>query len=135
MSEELKPLLGSMVFPVAETVAEPVREVPVVSVAVEVKKVDKSLPKLKTEGNQIISMSALKVNASAGNSNSVQVVQLRLKELGFDSVVEDKFGRLGEGSVEAINDYRKSVGLEACGYFDSEVLAYLFDGQDVGVRE
>jgi hypothetical protein len=56
-----------------------------------------------------------------------------LKELGFDAVVLDKFGRLGEGSVKAINAYRKSVGLEENGSFDEEVLAYLFDGQDVGV--
>jgi hypothetical protein len=57
-----------------------------------------------------------------------------LNDLGFTSVMNDKFGRLGEGAVEAINAFRKSKGLDECGCFDEEVLAYLFDGQSVGVR-
>lgn len=144
MSEQentLQPLLGSMVpkgfepfkpaEPTPALAVEPVVE-EVVEV-VEVVKESKSAPKVKRDANTILSLSALKVGASAGNSASVQTVQLRLKELGFDAVVRDKFGRLGEGSVEAINAYRKSVGLEECGCFDEAVLAYLFDGLDVGV--
>jgi peptidoglycan hydrolase-like protein with peptidoglycan-binding domain len=138
MSEELKPLLGSMVAPMATPAEEPkptpaLAVEPKVEEVKEVKKESKSAPKVKRDANTIISLSALTVNAMAGNSSSVQTVQLRLKDLGFDAVVRDKFGRLGEGSVEAINAYRKSVGLEECGCFDEEVLAYLFDGLDVGV--
>ena len=138
MSEELKPLLGSMVAPMAKPAEEP-KSTPALAVepkveeVKEVKKESKSAPKVKRDANTIISLSALKVNTLANNSSSVQTVQLRLKELGFDTVVMDKFGRLGEGSVKAINAYRKSVGLEECGCFDEEVLAYLFDGLDVGV--
>lgn len=140
MSEQennLQPLLGSMV-PKGMEPLKPTEPVPPVAEAKveeikEVKKESKSAPKVKRDANTIISLSALKVNAMAGNSSSVQTVQLRLKDLGFDAVVRDKFGRLGEGSVEAINAYRKSLGLEECGCFDEEVLAYLFDGLDVGV--
>jgi hypothetical protein len=56
-----------------------------------------------------------------------------LNDLGFNSVMNDKFGRLGEGAVEAINAFRKSKGLDECGSFDEEVLAYLFQGESVGV--
>jgi peptidoglycan hydrolase-like protein with peptidoglycan-binding domain len=138
MSEELKPLLGSMVPPVATPAEEPkatpaLAEEPKVAEVKEVKKESKSAPKVKRDADVIVSLSALKVNAFAGNSSSVQTVQLRLKDLGFDAVVRDKFGRLGEGSVEAINSYRKSVGLAENGLFDEDVLAYLFDGLDVGV--
>ena len=138
MSEELKPLLGSMVPPVATPAEEPkatpaLAEEPKVAEVKEVKKESKSAPKVKRDADVIVSLSALKVNALAGNSSSVQTVQLRLKDLGFDAVVRDKFGRLGEGSVEAINSYRKSVGLAENGLFDEDVLAYLFDGLDVGV--
>lgn len=132
MSEELKPLLGSMVSPQATPAEEP-KSAPAVVEVKEVKKESKSAPKVKRDANTIISLSALKVSSLAGNSSSVQTVQLRLKDLGFDAVVRDKFGRLGEGSVEAINAYRKSVGLEENGLFDEDVLAYLFDGLDVGV--
>ena len=138
MSEELKPLLGSMVAPMATPAEEPkptpaLAVEPKVEEVKEVKKESKSEPKVKRDANTIVSLSALTVNALAGNSSSVQTVQLRLKDLGFDAVVRDKFGRLGEGSVEAINAYRKSVGLEENGLFDEDVLAYLFDGLDVGV--
>ena len=138
MSEELKPLLGSMVAPMATPAEEPVATPalavePKVEEIKEVKKESKSAPKVKRDADVIISLSALKVNALAGNSSSVQTVQLRLKDLGFDAVVRDKFGRLGEGSVEAINAYRKSVGLAENGLFDEDVLAYLFDGLDIGV--
>jgi len=138
MSQELRPLLGSMVPPKVELEEEPTATPalavePKIEEIKEVKKESKSAPKVKREADVIISLSALKVNALAGNSSSVQTVQLRLKDLGFDAVVRDKFGRLGEGSVEAINAYRKSVGLEECGCFDEAVLAYLFDGLDVGV--
>lgn len=138
MSEELRPLVGSMFQPVETPAEEPIftpalAEEPKVVEVKEVKKESKSAPKVKRDADVIISLSALTVNAMAGNSSSVQTVQLRLKNLGFDAVVRDKFGRLGEGSVEAINAYRKSVGLEECGCFDEEVLAYLFDGLDVGV--
>jgi peptidoglycan hydrolase-like protein with peptidoglycan-binding domain len=138
MSEELKPLLGSMVSPMATPAEEPkptpaLAVEPAVEEIKEVKKESKSAPKVKRDANTIVSLSALKVNALAGNSSSVQTVQLRLKDLGFDAVVRDKFGRLGAGSVEAINAYRKSVGLEENGLFDEDVLAYLFDGLDVGV--
>lgn len=138
MSEELKPLLGSMVAPMATPAEEPkptpaLAVEPKVEEVKEVKKESKSEPKVKRDANTIVSLSALTVNAMAGNSSSVQTVQLRLKDLGFDAVVRDKFGRLGAGSVEAINAYRKSVGLEENGLFDEDVLAYLFDGLDVGV--
>ena len=138
MSQELRPLVGSMVAPMAKPEEEPkatpaLAEEPKVVEVKEVKKESKSAPKVKREANTILSLSALEVNAMAGNSSSVQTVQLRLKDLGFDAVVRDKFGRLGAGSVEAINAYRKSVGLEENGSFGEDVLAYLFDGLDVGV--
>jgi peptidoglycan hydrolase-like protein with peptidoglycan-binding domain len=138
MSEELKPLLGSMVSPMATPAEEPkptpaLAVEPAVEEIKEVKKESKSAPKVKRDADVMISLSALKVNTLAGNSTSVKTVQLRLKELGFDAVVSDKFGRLGEGSVKAINAYRKSVGLEENGSFGEDVLAYLFDGLDVGV--
>ena len=127
--EELMPLLGS----VTPSVSEPVLAVESEPVKVEPKK-DNKEPVLKSEGDKIIYFSSLKVNAYAGNSESVKVVQLRLNDLGFNSVMNDKFGRLGEGAVEAINAFRKSKGLDECGCFDEEVLAYLFEGQSVGVR-
>jgi len=127
--ENLMPLLGS----VAPTVSEPSLPVESESVKAEQRK-EKREPVLKSEGDKIIYLSALKVNAYEGNSESVKVVQLRLNDLGFSSVINDKFGRLGEGAVEAINAFRKSKGLDECGCFDEEVLAYLFDGQSVGVR-
>ena len=138
MSQELRPLVGSMFQPMEPLAEEPkatpaLAEEPKVVEVKEVKKESKSAPKVKREANTILSLSALEVNAMAGNSSSVQTVQLRLKDLGFDAVVRDKFGRLGAGSVEAINAYRKSVGLEENGSFGEDVLAYLFDGLDVGV--
>jgi len=138
MSEEnLMPLLGS-VMPSVPATFEP--ELPAVEVEVQVEepkyeqKKSKKEPVLKSEGNKIIYLSALKVNAYEGNSESVKTVQLRLNDLGFSSVMNDKFGRLEEGAVEAINEFRKSKGLDECGCFDEQVLAYLFDGEDVGVR-
>ena len=138
MSEELRPLVGSMFNPVETPAEEPkatpaLAEEPKVVEVKEVKKEIKSTPKVKRDADVVISLSALVVNAPARNSSSVQTVQLRLKDLGFDAVVRDKFGRLGEGSVEAINAYRNSVGLEENGSFGEDVLAYLFDGLDVGV--
>lgn len=127
--EELMPLLGS----VAPAVSEPALAVESEPVKSEPKK-EKKEPVLKSEGNKIIYLSALKVNAYEGNSESVKVVQLRLNDLGYSSVMNDKFGRLGEGAVEAINAFRKSKGLDECGCFDEQVLAYLFDGEDIGVR-
>lgn len=141
MSEQentLQPLVGSMT-PKGLEPLKPTEPTPALSTEPKVEEVreavkqSKSAPKVKRDANTIVSLSALKVNALAGNSSSVQTVQLRLKDLGFDAVVRDKFGRLGAGSIEAINAYRKSVGLEECGCFDEEVLAYLFDGLDVGV--
>lgn len=128
--EELKPLLGSLdpVVPAPAPVAEPV-----VAVKEEPKKEIKA-PKLNTEGDKIVFMSALKVGAYEGNSESVKTVQLRLVELGFDTCMNDKFGRLGSGAVEAINAYRKSKGLLENGAFDEEVLAHLFAGTNVGVK-
>jgi peptidoglycan hydrolase-like protein with peptidoglycan-binding domain len=127
-------MVSPMATPAEEPVATPALAVePKVEEIKEVKKESKSAPKVKRDANTIISLSALKVNTLANNSLSVQTVQLRLKELGFDTVVMDKFGRLGEGSVKAINAYRKSVGLEENGSFGEDVLAYLFDGLDVGV--
>lgn len=127
--ENLMPLLGSVMPSQPESVLaiepEPVKSEP---------KKDKKEPVLKSEGNKIIYLSALKVNAYEGNSESVKTVQLRLNDLGFSSVMNDKFGRLGDGAVEAINEFRKSKGLDECGCFDEQVLAYLFDGDDVGVR-
>ena len=127
-------MVAPMATPAEEPKATPaLAEEPKVVEVKEVKKESKSTPKVKREANVIVSLSALKVNVLAGNSSSVQTVQLRLKELGFDAVVLDKFGRLGAGSVDAVNAYRKSVGLAENGLFDEEVLAYLFDGVDVGV--
>jgi peptidoglycan hydrolase-like protein with peptidoglycan-binding domain len=127
--ENLMPLVGS----VMPSQPEPVLAVEPEPVKAEQRK-EKKEPVLKSEGDKIIYLSALKVNAYEGNSESVKVVQLRLNDLGFSSVINDKFGRLGEGAVEAINAFRKSKGLDECGCFDEEVLAYLFDGQSVGVR-
>lgn len=135
--EELKPMLGSL-EPVVSAPApvEPEENRAIHGSkmeAVEPKKESKA-PKLATEGDKIIYQSALKVNAYEGNSESVKTVQLRLVELGFDSCMNDKYGRLGNGSVEAINAFRKSKGLKECGCFDEEVLAHLFAGTNVGVR-
>jgi peptidoglycan hydrolase-like protein with peptidoglycan-binding domain len=135
--EELRPLLGSLepVVP-APAPVEPEENRAIHGSkmeAVEPKKESKA-PKLATEGDKIIYQSALKVNAYEGNSESVKTVQLRLVELGFDSCMNDKYGRLGNGSVEAINAFRKSKGLKECGCFDEEVLAHLFAGTNVGVR-
>jgi hypothetical protein len=127
--EELMPMLGS----VSPSVSEPALAVESEPMKSEPKK-EKKEPVLKSEGNKIIFLSALKVNAYEGNSESVKTVQLRLNDLGYSSVMNDKFGRLGEGAVEAINAFRKSKGLDECGCFDEQVLAYLFDGEDIGVR-
>lgn len=127
--ENLMPLVGS----VMPSQPEPVLAVEPEPVKAEPKK-EKKEPVLKSEGNKIIYLSALKVNAYEGNSESVKVVQLRLNDLGFNSVMNDKFGRLEEGAVEAINAFRKSKGLDECGCFDEKVLAYLFEGEDIGVR-
>ncbi len=135
--EELKPLLGS----VEPVVPAPAPVVPDMNRAehgstmkAEEPNKESKAPKLNTEGDKIVFMSALKVNAYEGNSESVKTVQLRLVELGFSSCMNDKFGRLGDGAVEAINAYRKSKGLEECGCFDEEVLAHLFAGTNVGVK-
>ncbi len=133
--EELKPLLGSVLpsQPVAVAPApEPVAVEPE-PVKVEAKKENKA-PKVSTEGDKLVFLSSLKFNAYEGNSESVKTVQLRLRELGIDSVMNDKFGRLGDGSLEALNAFRKSKGLEECGCFDEEVLGHLFAGQNVGVQ-
>lgn len=138
--EELKPLLGSLepVVPAPAPVEPDMNRAEHGSTmkSEEPKKEAKqgNTPKLATEGDKIIYQSALKVNAYEGNSESVKVVQLRLVELGFDTCMNDKFGRLGNGSVEAINAFRKSKGLKECGCFDEEVLAHLFAGTNVGVR-
>jgi peptidoglycan hydrolase-like protein with peptidoglycan-binding domain len=132
--ENLMPLLGSVAPSTNEqalaVVPEPVaiREEPR-----EEPKKDKKAPSFQVNPEKYVYLSALKVNAYAGNSESVKAVQLRLNDLGFSSVMNDKFGRLEEGSVEAINAFRKSKGLDECGCFDEEVLAYLFQGESVGV--
>ena len=135
--EELKPLLGS-VEPAVPTTApvepEENRAIHGSKMEAEEPKKQSKAPKLNAEGDKIVFISSLKINAYEGNSESVKTVQLRLAELGFSSVMNDKFGRLGSGAVEAVNAYRKSKGLEECGCFDEEVLAYLFEGQNVGVQ-
>lgn len=135
--EELKPLLGSL----EPVVSEPAPVEPDMNRAehgstmkAEEPKKESKAPKLATEGDKIVFMSALKVNAYEGNSESVKTVQLRLVELGYETCMNDKFGRLGAGSVEAINAFRKSKGLKECGCFDEEVLAHLFAGQNIGVQ-
>lgn len=132
--ENLMPLLGSVmpsaVEPALAVEAEPVevKEEP----KAEAKRNNRK-PVLKSVGEKVVYMSALKINAYEGNSESVKTVQLRLNDLGYSSVMNDKFGRLGEGAVEAINEFRKSNGLKECGCFDEEVLAYLFDSENIGV--
>lgn len=135
--EELKPLLGS----VEPQIPAPAQVEPDMNRAehgstmkAEEPKKQSKAPKLNAEGDKVVFVSSLKINAYEGNSESVKTVQLRLADLGFDSVKNDKFGRLGSGAVEAINAFRKSKGLEECGCFDEEVLAYLFEGQNVGVQ-
>ncbi len=124
------PLLGS-VAPSTNEQALAVESAPV-AIKEEPKK-DNKAPTFATNPEKYIYLSALKVNAYEGNSESVKVVQLRLNDLGYSSVMNDKFGRLGEGSVEAINAFRKSKGLDECGCFDEKVLSYLFQGESVGV--
>ena len=77
--EELKPMLGSLEPVVASPapVAEPVVMVKEEPKKEEPKKESKA-PKLNTEGDKIVFMSALKVGAYEGNSESVKTVQLRL---------------------------------------------------------
>ena len=129
--ENLMPLLGS----VAPSTNEQVLAVESEPVAIkEEPKKDKKAPTFQANPEKYVYLSALKVNAYEGNSESVKTVQLRLNDLGFSSVMNDKFGRLEEGSVEAINAFRKSKGLDECGCFDEKVLAYLFEGEDIGVR-
>ena len=128
--ENLMPLLGSVAPPTNEQ-ALAVESAPV-AIKEESKK-EKKAPTFQVNPDKYIYLSALKVNAYEGNSESVKTVQLRLNDLGFNSVMNDKFGRLEEGSVEAINAFRKLKGLDECGYFDEEVLAYLFQGESVGV--
>jgi peptidoglycan hydrolase-like protein with peptidoglycan-binding domain len=136
--ENLMPLLGSVAPSTNEQAlsfeSKPVEveEVKPVAVKEEAKK-DKKAPTFQGNPEKYVYLSALKVNAYEGNSESVKTVQLRLNGLGFSSVMNDKFGRLGEGAVEAINAFRKSKGLNECGCFDEEVLAYLFQGESVGV--
>lgn len=135
--EELKPLLGSLepeVSAPAQVEPDMNRAIHGSKMEAEEPKKQSKAPKLNTEGDKLVFMSALKVNAYEGNSESVKTVQLRLVELGFDSCMNDKFGRLGPGSVEAVNAYRKSKGLEENGSFDEEVLAHLFSGTNVGVQ-
>lgn len=132
--ENLMPLLGSVapstneqalaVEPEPVAIREEPREEP---------RKDKKAPTFQVNPEKYVYLSALKVNAYAGNSESVKAVQLRLNDLGFSSVMNDKFGRLEEGAVEAINAFRKSKGLKECGCFDEEVMAYLFQGESVGV--
>jgi peptidoglycan hydrolase-like protein with peptidoglycan-binding domain len=129
--ENLMPLLGS-VAPSTNEQALAVESEPVVATKEEAKK-EKKAPTFQVNPEKYVYLSALKVNAYEGNSESVKTVQLRLNDLGFSSVMNDKFGRLGEGAVEAINAFRKSKGLDECGRFDEEVLAYLFQGESVGV--
>jgi peptidoglycan hydrolase-like protein with peptidoglycan-binding domain len=128
--ENLMPLLGS-VAPSTNEQALAVEPEPV-AIREEPRK-DKKAPTFQVNPEKYVYLSALKVNAYAGNSESVKAVQLRLNDLGYSSVMNDKFGRLEEGSVEAINAFRKSKGLDECGCFDEEVLAYLFQGESVGV--
>jgi peptidoglycan hydrolase-like protein with peptidoglycan-binding domain len=128
--ENLMPLLGS-VAPSTNEQALAVEPEPV-AIREEPRK-DKKAPTFQVNPEKYVYLSALKVNAYAGNSESVKAVQLRLNDLGYSSVMNDKFGRLEEGSVEAINSFRKSKGLDECGCFDEEVLAYLFQGESVGV--
>ena len=125
------PLLGS-VAPSTNEQALAVESEPVVAIKEEPKK-EKKAPTFQANPEKYVYLSALKVNAYEGNSESVKTVQLRLSDLGFSSVMNDKFGRLEEGAVEAINAFRKSKGLDECGCFDEEVLAYLFQGESVGV--
>jgi peptidoglycan hydrolase-like protein with peptidoglycan-binding domain len=138
--ENLMPLLGSVAPSTNEQAlafeSKPVEVEEVKPVAVAVKeeaKKDKKAPTFQSNPEKYVYLSALKVNAYEGNSESVKTVQLRLNDLGFSSVMNDKFGRLEEGAVEAINAFRKSKGLDECGCFDEEVLAYLFQGESVGV--
>lgn len=142
--EVLKPLLGSVTPSTPEPVVEPAVEVvapePVVEPELTMPKSASQYatkpvetPKVSTEGDKIVFLSALKVNAYEGNSESVKTVQLKLRDLGFDSVMNDKYGRLGEGSVEAMNAFRKSKGLGEGG-FDEEAMAHLFKGDSVGIQ-
>jgi len=128
--ENLMPLLGSL-MPSTNEQALAVESEPV-AIKEEPRK-EKKAPTFQANPDKYVYLSAMKVNAYEGNSESVKTVQLRLNDLGFSSVMNDKFGRLGEGSVEAINAFRKSKGLKECGCFDEEVLSYLFQGESVGV--
>jgi hypothetical protein len=136
--ENLMPLLGS-VMPstpeptlVDESKPVEVEEAKPAYIREEVKR-ERKAPAFQVNPDKYVYLSALKVNAYAGNSESVKAVQLRLNDLGFSSVMNDKFGRLGEGAIEAINAFRESKGLKECGCFDEEVLSYLFQGESVGV--
>lgn len=128
--ENLMPLLGSVAPSMPE---QPLSVEPELVAVKQEPKQSKQVPTFQANPEKYIYLSALKVNAYAGNSESVKAVQLRLNDLGYSTVMNDKFGRLGEGAVEAINEFRKSKGLNECGCFDEEILAHLFNGESVGV--
>lgn len=128
--ENLMPLLGSVAPSMPE---QPLSVEPELVAVKQEPKQSKQVPTFQANPEKYIYLSALKVNAYAGNSESVKAVQLRLNDLGYSTVMNDKFGRLGEGAVEAINEFRKSKGLNECGCFDEEILAHLFSGESVGV--
>jgi len=135
-AEQLTALVGSLTTPQSLQPIKPVNAGATEEEAVQVEKPKKSgKPVRKFDGDEVVFLSALKVHALEGNSTSVKKVQLRLRDLGFDTVVNDKFGRLEDGSVEAIKAFSNSVGLSECGCFCEDVIVALFDGLDVGVQD
>ena len=121
--EEPKPVVVEE--PKPEPIPEPVPEVKPVPVAV--KPVEKHVIGNGDADDVYLSKCVYK-NIYERKSLTIHHLQRRLEELGYNDVVGDKDGWLGDLTKIAIEKFQKDKGLDATGKVDADTFKKIFEG-------
>lgn len=119
--------------PKPEPSAKPAPTPTTVSKAKRKPAVEDSAPS-KISGATVV-LSALVYQAGMRNSASVATVQDRLSELGYAGVRGDKRGWMSDCTVDALEKFQESAGLEVTGVADRKTVESLLSGVDAQVTD
>jgi 3-oxoacyl-ACP reductase-like protein len=86
-------------------------------------------------GDVTVSMAALVYHARSRNSASVAAVQDRLNELGHADARGDIRGWLSDGTVKALSDFQREIGLSVTGKADRDTVEALMKGTGAKISD
>jgi hypothetical protein len=121
--EEPKPVVVEE--PKPEPIPEPVPEVKPVPVAA--KPVEKHVIG-KGDADDVYLSKCVYKNIYERKSLTIHHLQRRLEELGYNDVVGDRDGWLGDLTKIAIEKFQKDKGLDATGKVDADTFKKIFEG-------